>query len=92
MKKKAMAEGQKFKTGFLAPNIDYGAIGRAVGETFINPIKGVLAERDAERKQLEKSLGIGTAAITTVPGQIAIKYKGGVQLALDEWMKAEVAY
>jgi predicted chitinase len=87
-----MAEGQKFKTGFLAPNIDYGAIGRAVGETFINPIKGVLAERDAERKQLENSLGIGTAAITTVPGQIAIKYKGGIQLALDEWIKAEVAY
>ena len=87
-----MAEGQKFKTGFLAPNIDYGAIGRAVGETFINPIKGVLAERDAERKQLEKSLGIGTAAITTVPGQIAGKYKPGVQLALDAWMEAEVAY
>jgi predicted chitinase len=87
-----MAEGQKFKTGFLAPNIDYGAIGKAVGETFINPIKGVLAERDAERKQLENSLGIGTAAITNVPGQIAGKYKDGVQLALDEWMKAEVAY
>jgi len=87
-----MAEGQKFKTGFLAPNIDYGAIGQAAGAAFSNPIKGVLAERDAERKQLENSLGIGTAAITTVPGQIGIKYKGGVQLALDEWMKAEVAY
>lgn len=55
-------QGIQFKTGFLAPNIDYGAIGRNVAEQFANPILAVAQERAAQRDAKMKALNPQAAA------------------------------
>ena len=78
-----MSEGQQFKTGFLAPNIDYGAIGKNVGEAFSNPILAVAKERAAQRDAKMKALNPMGAQGAAVPGQLNQKYQGAAQMALD---------
>ena len=81
-------QGTRFKTGFLAPNIDYGAIGRNVAEQFTNPILAVAQERAAQRDAKMKSLNPQAAAGEAVPGQINQKYQGAAQMALDIYQEA----
>ena len=76
-----MSNGPQFKTGFLAPLPDYGAIGREAASRFMNPILGVVQERAQKQLDKEKMLGIGTAGVTTAPGNINPYYKEGVQKA-----------
>ena len=81
-------QGTRFKTGFLAPNIDYGAIGRNVAEQFSNPILAVAQERAAQRDAKMKALNPQAAAGEAVPGQINQKYQGAAQMALDIYQEA----
>ena len=87
-----MSNGPQFKTGFLAPLPDYGAIGREAAGRFINPILGVVQERAQRQLDKEKMLGIGTAGVTTAPGNINPYYKEGVQKALDVWQQTELDF
>jgi len=87
-----MSNGPQFKTGFLAPLPDYGAIGREAASSFINPILGVVQERAQKQLDKEKVLGIGTAGVTTAPGNINPYYKDGVQKALDVWQQTELDF
>ena len=87
-----MSNGPQFKTGFLAPLPDYGAIGREAAGRFINPILGVVQERAQKQLDKEKMLGIGTAGVTTTPGNINPYYKDGVQKALDVWQQTELDF
>ena len=87
-----MSNGPQFKTGFLAPLPDYGAIGREAAGRFINPILGVVQERAQKQLDKEKTLGIGTAGVTTAPGNINPYYKEGVQKALDVWQQTELDF
>ena len=85
-------QGTRFKTGFLAPNIDYGAIGRNVAEQFANPILAVAQERAAQRDAKMKALNPQTAAGEAVPGQINQKYQGAAQMALDIYQEAATRF
>ena len=85
-------QGTRFKTGFLAPNIDYGAIGRNVAEQFANPILAVAQERSAQRDAKMKALNPQTAAGEAVPGQINQKYQGAAQMALDIYQEAATRF
>ena len=87
-----MSNGPQFKTGFLAPLPDYGAIGREAAERFMNPILGVVKERAQNQLNKEKMLGIGTAGATTAPGNINPYYQDGVQKALDVWQQTELDF
>ena len=87
-----MSNGPQFKTGFLAPLPDYGAIGREAASRFMNPILGVVQERAQKQLDKEKMLGIGTAGVTTAPGNINPYYKEGVQKALDVWQQTELDF
>ena len=87
-----MSNGPQFKTGFLAPLPDYGAIGREASERFMNPILGVVKERAQKQLDKEKILGIGTAGATTAPGNINPYFKDGVQKALDVWQQTELDF
>jgi len=81
-------QGTRFKTGFLAPNIDYGAIGQGVAASFANPILAVAQERAVQRDAKMKALNPMGAAGEAVPGQINQKYQGAAQLALDIYQEA----
>ena len=81
-------QGIQFKTGFLAPNIDYGAIGEGIAASFANPILAVAQERAAQRDAKMKALNPQAAAGEAVPGQINQKYKGAAQMALDIYQEA----
>jgi predicted chitinase len=81
-------QGTRFKTGFLAPNIDYGAIGQGVAASFANPILAVAQERAAQRDAKMKALNPQAAAGEAVPGQINQKYQGAAQMALDIYQEA----
>lgn len=81
-------QGQRFKTGFLAPNIDYGAIGQGVAASFANPILAVAQERAVQRDAKMKALNPMGAAGEAVPGQINQKYQGAAQMALDIYQEA----
>ena len=81
-------QGTRFKTGFLAPNLDYGAIGQGVAASFANPILAVAQERAAQRDAKMKALNPMGAAGEAVPGQINQKYQGAAQLALDIYQEA----
>ena len=85
-------QGTRFKTGFLAPNIDYGAIGRNVAEQFSNPILAVAQERAAQRDAKMKALNPQAAAGEAVPGQINQKYQGAAQMALDIYQEAATRF
>lgn len=85
-------QGTRFKTGFLAPNIDYGAIGRNVAEQFTNPILAVAQERAAQRNAKMKALNPQAAAGEAVPGQINQKYQGAAQMALDIYQQAATKF
>ena len=85
-------QGTRFKTGFLAPNIDYGAIGRNVAEQFANPILAVAQERSAQRDAKMKALNPQAAAGEAVPGQINQKYQGAAQMALDIYQEAATRF
>jgi len=87
-----MSNGPQFKTGFLAPLPDYGAIGREAAERFMNPILGVVQERAQKQLDKEKMLGIGTAQRTITPGSINAHYKDGVQEALTIWQETELDF
>ena len=81
-------QGIRFKTGFLAPNIDYGAIGEGIAASFANPILAVAQERAAQRDAKMKALNPQAAAGEAVPGQINQKYQGAAQMALDIYQEA----
>ena len=85
-------QGIQFKTGFLAPNIDYGAIGRNVAEQFANPILAVAQERAAQRDAKMKALNPQAAAGEAVPGQINQKYQGAAQMALDIYQETATQF
>ena len=85
-------QGIQFKTGFLAPNIDYGAIGRNVAEQFANPILAVAQERAAQRDAKIKALNPQAAAGEAVPGQINQKYQGAAQMALDIYQETATQF
>ena len=87
-----MSNGPQFKTGFLAPLPDYGAIGREAASRFMNPILGVVQERAQKQLDKEKMLGFGTAGVTTTPGNINPYFKEGVQKALDVWQQTELDF
>ena len=88
----ADGQGRRFKTGFVAPNVDYGAIGRAAGEAFANPIAGVFKEKARKEQQRINALKPDQAFGEAVPGQLNQKYKGGAQLALDVWQKTATEF
>ena len=85
-------QGTRFKTGFLAPNIDYGAIGEGIAASFANPILAVAQERAAQRDAKMKALNPQAAAGEAVPGQINQKYKGAAQMALDIYQEAATQF
>ena len=85
-------QGVRFKTGFLAPNIDYGAIGEGIAASFANPILAVAQERAAQRDAKMKALNPQAAAGEAVPGQINQKYKGAAQMALDIYQEAATQF
>lgn len=83
----AEEQGRRFKTGYLAPNINYGAIGRAAGEAFASPIAGAIVERAKKQEARLGAFKPDEAFMAAVPGQLNGKYKPGVQMALDVWQE-----
>jgi len=84
--------GQRFKTGYLAPNINYGAIGQQVGAAFAGPIAGVLQERAQKREAEIKAMNPDAAFAEGVSGSVSERYKSGLQMSLDIYREAATAF
>lgn len=84
--------GQTFKTGYLAPNINYGAIGQQVGAAFAGPIAGVLQERAQKREAEIKAMNPDAAFAEGVSGSVSERYKSGLQMSLDIYREAATAF
>lgn len=83
-----MAEGTRFKTGFLPAPISYTNIGAQIGDRISKGIQSMSDEFERKRAQANQTMGFTDALKDAVPAGITSRYQQGAQLLLDEYQKA----
>jgi hypothetical protein len=83
-----MAEGTRFKTGFLPAPISYTNIGAQIGDRISKGIQSMSDEFERKRAQANQTMGFTDALKDAVPAGITSRYRQGAQLLLDEYQKA----
>lgn len=83
-----MAEGTRFKTGFLPAPISYTNIGAQIGDRISKGIQSMSDEFERKRAQANQTMGFTDALKDAVPAGITSRYQQGAQLLLNEYQKA----
>lgn len=85
-----MAEGIRFKTGFLPSQVSYSDMGRAFGERIADNLQD-LADADSRRKaQLNANMGFSKALSESSPTGLTEKYQAGAQILLEKYQEAAI--
>lgn len=85
-----MAEGTRFKTGFLPAQVSYSEMGRAFGERISDNLQK-LADADSRRKaQLNANMGFSKALSESSPAGLTEKYQEGAQILLEKYQDAAI--
>lgn len=83
-----MAEGTRFKTGFLPAPISYTGIGAQIGDRISQGIQGMSDEFERRKAQTNQTMGFTDALGEAVPAGITSKYRDGAQILLTEYQNA----
>lgn len=85
-----MAEGTRFKTGFLPAQVSYSEMGRAFGERIADNLQA-LADADTRKKaQLNANMGFSKALSESSPAGLTEKYQEGAQILLEKYQEAAI--
>lgn len=88
-----MAEGTRFKTGYLAPRISFSALGASIGEDIAQTAEAISAERQQKKALLNQQMGFTKSLEETTPAGLNNKFVNGAQLALERYQTlATTAY
>ena len=85
-----MADGQKFKTGYVGPAIDFAAIGQSVTDNLRLAYDRKIEQERRRKIERNQVYGFNKALQETVPGQINNMFRQGAQLLLED-MQAKSA-
>jgi hypothetical protein len=83
-----MAEGTRFKTGFLPAPISYTGIGAQIGDRISQGIQGMSDEFERRKAQTNQTMGFTDALGEAVPAGITSKYREGAQILLTKYQNA----
>lgn len=83
-----MAEGTRFKTGYLAPSVSYAQIGKEMGESIRLSIQDIYDRNEQRRARLNATYGLTKAMEESVPAGVAAKYRQGGQMLLEKMQDA----
>ena len=83
-----MAEGTRFKTGYLAPSVSYAQIGKEMGESIRLSIQDIYDRNEQRRARLNATYGLTKAMEEAVPAGVAAKYRQGGQMLLEKMQDA----
>ena len=83
-----MAEGTRFKTGYLAPSVSYAQIGKEMGESIRLSLQDIYDRQEQRKARLNATYGLTKALDESVPAGIAAKYRDGGQILLREMQEA----
>lgn len=85
-----MADGQKFKTGYVGPAIDFAAMGQSVADNLRLAYDRKIEQERRRKIERNQVYGFNKALQETVPGQINNMFRQGAQLLLED-MQAKSA-
>lgn len=79
-----MADGQRFKTGYVGPAIDFAAMGQSVADNLRLAYDRKIEQERRRKIERNQVYGFNKALQETVPGQINNMFREGAQKALDD--------
>ena len=85
-----MAEGTRFKTGFLPAPVSYTDMGLAIGERISDRMQSLQDTMARERAQLNANMGFSRAMAEATPAGLTQKYQSGAQILLEKYQDAAV--
>ena len=83
-----MAEGTRFKTGFVGAPVSFGEMGRQVAGDIAQAAQSIQQERMLKQNTLNTSMGFTKALEQAVPEGVMEKYREGAQILLDKYQEA----
>lgn len=83
-----MAEGTRFKTGFVGAPVSFGEMGRQVAGDIAQAAQSIQQERMLKQNTLNTSMGFTKALEDSVPEGVMEKYRDGAQILLDKYQEA----
>ena len=83
-----MAEGTRFKTGFVGAPVSFGEMGRQVAGDIAQSAQAIQQERMLKQNTLNTSMGFTKALEQAVPEGVMEKYREGAQILLDKYQEA----
>jgi len=83
-----MAEGTRFKTGFVGAPVSFGEMGRQISEDITNTAQLIQNDRRVRQNQLNQTMGFTKALEESVPAGVGEKYRVGAQTLLDRYQEA----
>ena len=83
-----MAEGQRFKTGYLPGRTSYSALGAAIGDDIAKSVQALQQEREQKQQRLNQQLGFTDALKESAPAGLNGKYRDGAQKLLEAYQSA----
>jgi hypothetical protein len=85
-----MAEGTRFKTGYLPAPVSYADMGRAFGERLSDSMQALADADTRKRAQLNANMGFSRAMAEATPAGLTQKYQSGAQILLEKYQDAAV--
>ncbi len=78
-----MADGIRFKTGYVASPISYSNLGREAGKSIGDSLRVVEEERRRQSALTDRQFGLSKTSQELVPSAINERYRGGAQMLLN---------
>ena len=83
-----MANGTRFKTGFLPERTSFTSLGMQLGDDLAKTAQSIQNERLVKQHRLNTTMGFTKALDEAVPAGLTGKYNGGAQKLLDAYQDA----
>ena len=82
-----MAEGTRFKTGYLPPTTSFTALGSNIAADITQTAQAIEDERLQKKRELNLQMGFTKALEETTPAGLNNKFVEGAQMALDKYQR-----